>query len=326
MQSFEQQLSSWKLQSGFGGEARRLETMWEFLAEHLFNDYEPDAALKGHSPVFRRRLGAWIDGCAQEEDRRTLFRLVDHLVFIGRHEMVALQQSALRSKVIPWLIEQVGIDPMDPDYDAQVAKALRATIFCPLTDSMRINAFFHVNGLVGQRLRPDFSSLAKLGDVKKVKEHLAADETKYLVLLEDFVGSGNQVSDALEFAALQLGVPVAAVPLVICHTGDERIGHLSSTLQNLHYAPVLVLAQHLFVHQHPLGGEPPYFGDLRQTINATQRQVLGRRARRSTHLTAYGRDSTGGLVVLYSNTPNNSVLLLHQATESWRPLFRRSGR
>ena len=58
---------------------------------------------------------------------------------------------------------------------------------------MRINAFYHLNNISGTSYRPDWLSLAKFGDRKAIADFLAAGGIERIVLLEDFVGSGDFV-------------------------------------------------------------------------------------------------------------------------------------
>ena len=292
-QSFKDQLSSWKVNSENRREVVRLDEAWDFLGEKLFAEYEP-----GLAPTFSARD------------------------FFSRDDMAALQISALRTQVVPWLVQQKGIDLMSGSFEEEVRRALEETCFCPLTDSMRINAFFHVNGLQEQKLRPDFVSLSQLGDIQKIKQHFAATNTSRLVLLEDFVGSGRQTGAAIEFAATQLGMPVLVVPLVICPTGHGEFVKLASKHAALTYAPVVALDRELFLSDTARTQEPTFFRRLRGIVESTRDRVCYDAAD-----SQYGYDKTGGLVVLFSNTPNNSLLILHRTKwPSWRALFPRAGR
>ena len=42
--------------------------------------------------------------------------------------------------------------------------------------------------------------------------------------------------------------------------------------------------------------------------------------------TPFGYKRTGGLVVMHSNTPDNSLPVIHHESDTWAPIFKRHSR
>jgi hypothetical protein len=109
------------------------------LEVELYSEYEPT---KGPYPDFWNRLEKWVDNAKTETDQQNLFRLMRHVFFVGPRELDSLYRVAFNSHVARWLIEKKNIKLDDPDASEKLRDAVRHTWFCPLTDSMRINAFY----------------------------------------------------------------------------------------------------------------------------------------------------------------------------------------
>jgi hypothetical protein len=214
------------------------------------------------------------------------------------------------------------------------------TWFCPVTDSFRVNAFFHVNNLAaGANLRPDWHSLLELGDVDKIDAYCASNNIKRLVLLEDFVGGGSQSLCAVRFAATKVhDLQVLFVPLVICPKGVVSARQLEAELcaqraGALRYEAAMELPNDAFLtlSQSPYVEPNPYINALRDLINTSYPKVSGGRLPGPKPYDPFGfpcSDPTGGLVVMYSNTPDNTLPLIHwhPPENTWHPIFPRHSR
>lgn len=324
-----QAIGTWtRLQEPVGGRFRRLEGAWRFYAKQLFDHYEPLAS--GHSnenPIFDERLLSWLSNCPSENDQKTLYELVDHLFFVGPREFESLYSAALHKSIVPWLAELASIKLDATNYDALIKRELKKTLICPITDSLRINAFYHVCKLEKRDLRPDLRTLIELGDDGKIERFLERENVSQIVLLEDFVGTGTQAKKAVVRAALRLKRPILFVPLLICPSGKRVFELLVRKYSMFHFSPVICLPDSIFVGETPVAGEPQYFSDIRNLAVSTKDAVIGPKPNaRAKSMSPFGYAKTGGLVVTHANTPNNTLLMLHRSSATWHALFPRSKR
>jgi hypothetical protein len=286
----------------------------EWLGRKLYQDYEPN-----EYESFDERFGKWVANVDSDRDRRSLFNLLDHIFFVGRREFEALCRAAYNGEILRWIIDRVDAPIDAPDTNEIIREAVGRTWFCPITDSMRINAFLKVNQLEGQSHRPDWRSLARFADPEKVRRYMDASKLDRVVLLEDFVGSGTQMKSAAEFAAETSDrVPFLIVPLICCPKGVEVGERLKAEYANFHFSPVLEISDRLLLREEPREGEPAAFSEARSlTLNVRDRFDARNAAE------PFGFKSTGALVVMYSNCPNNTVALIHNESEHWKALFPR---
>lgn len=306
------------------------------LERWLYKSYEPNKFADGD---FEQRLIKWIGNVSSDDDKQVLLRLLVELFYLGPVEFEELYRCAYQGPVARWLIDIEGIDICAADAQKKLVAAARDTWFCPVTDSFRVNAFFHINNLAaGGSLRPDWRSLHALGEVGKIQRYCASQKVKRLVLLEDFVGGGSQSLSAVEFAAMSLpNIAVLFVPLVICPDGASNARDMCNavnarTPNKLRFEPVMALPSNAFLTRTvaPAHLDGPLLRRLREIIDSTYPQVCGG-AISGKPYDAYGFPPikpTGGLVVMYSNTPDNTLPLVHwrPQSNSWEPVFPRHSR
>lgn len=308
------------------------------LERWLFKSYEPN---KFNNGDFWVRFEKWLTNVADDDEKRTLFRLVVELLYLGPVEFEELYRCAYQGPIARWLIDLEKIDIFADDAQDRLELAARETWFCPVTDSFRINAFFHVNNLAaGVNHRPDWHSLLELGCPTKIGDFCAKQNIKRLVLLEDFVGGGSQSLAAVRYAAtLACRLEVLFVPLVICPDGVSAAHGLEQELcasrpNSLRYEAILELPEDAFLTrtQSPFGVSDEHMKKLRKLIDDTYPKVSGGvSAAGMKPYDPFGYPAskpTGGLVVMYSNTPDNTLPLVHwrPAANSWDPVFPRHSR
>jgi hypothetical protein len=292
--------------------------------EKLFDDYEP---AKG-AERFAERLKKWLSNVDTEAERRVLFRLLEHLYYVDQREFDVLYQQAFRTHVMWWLHDSIT-EILTADAGTRLDKALAETWFCPITDSFQIARFHHINGLRGKDLRPDWRTLVRLGDPQKIRDYMEANGLRRLVLLEDFVGSGRQASAALRHAA-SLGrspgdIPVLVVPMVIAPGGNDCLRGIAGEFENhVTFAPMVILGSETVISPVPSNGEPAFFADIRPLLADWQALVDAKGPDEETRVFGFGK--TGAAVAMYSNTPNNSLPVLHHESSTWSPLFPRAKR
>lgn len=288
----------------------RDQLLW--LRQHHFDVYEPDSMRD-----FDDRLVDWLLNVDDERDRRAMFGLLAHLFFVAKPQFLALCRSTFHDSVVRWLIDLEGIPVVAPDIGARLDAATRTTWFCPVTDSMNVNSFLKVNKIVGNDVRGDWRSYELVGDPERLREHVAEQGIKRIVLLEDFVGSGDQMSTSVIWARRTLpDIPILLAPLICCPDGVERGRRLSET-RDITFAPTLELREELFLLPDPTPGEPAVFAEVRALTHRLADR-LG-----DWEEEPFGHSSTGAILATFANCPDNTLAIVHEQNASWKPLFPR---
>jgi len=301
----------------------------EYLHDKRYYQYLPTV---GPFPGFFERLSQWIAQVDSPLMQKALLNLVPYILFVGQEEFALLYRAAFRGPITRWLCSVANVDLESPDASQLIStELLEHTWYCPITDSMNINAFHHVNRIERVQARPDWASLARFGNKDKIHEFMQKKGLSRLVLLEDFVGTGTQMRKAVEFAATQLpDVPILLCPLIVADKGNSVGNSLPSKYSNLLFKPVFTLRSHhgAFIS--------PHHKDQRAQWHRILRIVGNLSARLADRIFPqgfppdwgpWGYKDSGTIVVMYSNTPNNSVPMLHvDGGDHWTALFPRSKR
>jgi hypothetical protein len=185
---------------------------------------------------------------------------------------------------------------------------------------MRINQFYHVNHVnSSHEFRPDWRSLRKFGDPEKIRKYIKANDVKYIVLLEDFVGSATQSWKALKFASeLDQNIKVLFVPLIIYEKGIKKIENEMNGFANFTLSPVLVVGKDGYIPQNSDSYETEETPAFRKIIENSEPIYDNKK---------FGYEHMGCLLVMYTNTPTNSLPLIHyESKDIWIPLFNRHHR
>lgn len=303
------------------GDIGDLDASYSFMVDHYWSRYEPSLNAEDS---FRVRLERWIFSVYTPEDRLALFRSLQQVQYFSREEIEALCQAAFNEHVVPWLVarEHIRLDAWDAPESLRVA--VGQCWFCPVTDSMPISSFCHLNGLTGRDHRPDWRSIAEFADLARMNAYIKKHNIRRLVLLEDFVGSGDQFADAIKFAdRLDTSVEILAIPLIVCPKGDARLTTLANQSSRVFVSPVLRLNALDFVARNPAANERTELSSIRALANSTEFAVKGDQR---TYRGAFGHKDTGALVVMHSNAPDNTLPLFQRSTDIWHPPFPRSSR
>lgn len=326
MNRLEERLQEWILTDLDSSDLIQANARIVKFAEVLYPEYEPT---RGPYPDFWQRLEKWLNNVSDEADQKVLFKLVPQLLFIGPRELDSLYRVAYRNTFVRWIIDELALDVRGMDLDNRIAAAVKSTWFCPITDSMRINAFYHLNRIAGRDFRPDWRSLDSFGSEDKIRAFMADEGITRLVLLEDFVGTGSQIHDAIRFAGqLRPSIPILVVPLLMCPAASATVRLLEGQYPHITFEPALVLREDDFIVDPPLPTENELFAAVRRIATATFDQLkVGLTSQELGQLYApLGFRSTGGTVVLYTNCPDNTLPLVHCRSDEWRPLFPRASR
>lgn len=299
------------------------------MARRLYSEYEPT---RGPYPDFWHRLENWLNNLPEESRQQALFRLLPHLFFVGPRELDSLYRVAFNNQIACWLIDELQIRLNDPKASGLLKQGVADTWFCPITDSMRINAFYHFNHLEGRDYRPDWRSLLKFGSVEKISAYISSRGIKRIVLLEDFVGDGGQIRKAVEWAAREFAkqVSMLVVPLLLCPSGLSFGSEIEGKYSHVRFSPCMLLPSSDFISKTRRAGEPPLFGELREICidveNRLKEGFEGEQLKKIAKYIPLGWDKMGALIVLYTNCPNNSLPIIFHQSPRWTPLFPRSAR
>lgn len=304
--------------------AADLKRLYERQAEFLFGQYEP---IKGQPDKngldFLQRLENWLNCFEDPEDKWAAFRTLRYFLFIGLAETEEMYRCAVQKHFLPWLIDRAKLDIFSPRFNKDLAKEIRKCWPCPISDSLRINSLLHCTGLGSQETRPDWYSLAQLGDKNRIKKYVKHNEIDVLLLFEDFVGSGSQCEKTIRFALEAFDGVIFFSPLMICAPGDEKVRALVQDANGrLVYAPVVVLSHECLIKESAIMGEPASFEALRGAM------VRGyKKANVRMNGGAFGYGGVGCLYSSYSNCPNNAPPIYHMNVKGWNaPLFPRRSR
>jgi len=298
----------------------------EHLAEYLFNNYEPCQA--AGQLEFTDRLRNWLDSADLDEDQQKLFQLIPRIFFIGPREFDSLYETAFNGPVARWVVDQVGVLLDDLLIKEKVYAAVDETWFCGITDSCQISKFYHINNIEGADLRSDWRTLEKTQSAQWVEQYMRRNAFRRVVLLEDFVGSGSQMLDAVNFAAtLPATCQILLCPLIVCPTGVRTGRYLESIHSNLTFSPVLELPEAIFISQIATSGEPKLHREVREVIIRLHSIIMGSNLGTDKDHGPYGFNDTGGLTVMHTNCPDNTLPIIHSNSDGpWAALFPRSSR
>ena len=184
------------------GDFARIRSLTDFLEQVLYAEYEPvEVAAQGEFGV---RLAEWIGSAQCEADRRALYLLLGRLVFLGRDQMKAGYRTAYSRNIASWLIDVEGLSFFGEDTEARLNNAVKETAFTEITDSFRLGDFLRWNNIVGRGMRFTWLQHLPTWDASAFMQNVMYSgggvRRRNLVLLEDFVGSGSQMEQAVNLA------------------------------------------------------------------------------------------------------------------------------
>ena len=311
-----------------------------FLERTKFNPYVPTLYSR-HPSAFAERFYRWLNNPnLNSTQKRNLFEFAHCIAFFSFDDFATMFQNAFSGPISRWCMSQAGIH-LDEQAEWQNRldqERFSHTWFCPITDSLLISVFHHVNEIEGKDRKPAFRELKHFGDVDKINKHIRAKGYKRIVLLEDFVGTGGQSFKTVEWAVRTLKLPVMFCPMIIATEGATQYRQLKETLDlerinspslsEFNFEAVFELGCDCFVHSADTV-QDSLFDRVRTLAKEIHTHLLGSQEECKEGAFGFWNDESpqkGATVVMFSNTPNNSLSLLWHGAEAWTPLFPRVAR
>jgi hypothetical protein len=306
-----------------------------FRSEKSFETFLPAS---GPEKRFETRLINWLNNLDNVSQQSLLFRLVPDIYFFNEDEFNSLCRAAYNDIILNWLIDihSDTLNILDENLQDKLKEEITHTWFCSVTDSMNIANFCHINKIHGNSHRPNWRDFSWFADMDKVKNYIKEFNIRQIVLLEDFIGSGDQfvkkepkncstILDCINY--IQNEYKFLIVPLVICPKGQYNITNNIKELKNVKLNPVVVLSDECFINADVIvrmqtsdENKKKYYQDLYNLLQVIHKNVKFNGG-------PFGYKQTGSLVVLYTNCPNNTIPLIHEDKENkWRSLFPRVDR
>ena len=320
------------------------ETILNELDYHAVRDWRVylPAEHPSYNTSYMERLAAWIGNLTDEDDQKLLMEYALHISFFSHDDFTALYRTAMDREITRWVASQIGVR-LEPAGGQALNNEVRKYIhhhtwFCPVTDSMDINEFYKVNHLKGVGHRPGFATLQMLAEKSATKDTMLASNVihymanpsldpqnpslplKYLVLLEDIVGSGSQCLDAVRWAVANLGKPVLFVPLILCPNGAKVLRDEAQQSNGLlTVCPVVELRRSDLLGSERNGEQGWQMAEMVEDL------AVRCSANVAFNYPPFGYNDTGCSLVTFSNTPDNTLPMIHDnaRTGNWIPLFPR---
>lgn len=170
-------------------------------------------------------------------------------------------------------------------------------------DSMMYK-FRHANNMAGSRYSELFIYRSDI-----IRERLGPEDT--VVLVDDFVGTGNQVRDSWKKYFGELLASVGNIYLVVIAARLKAVDLISDETQ-------LELIPHVLLEE-----SENVFGDECQQFDKKEKEALLRYCETAHRGNPRGYGNCGLLIVFSHTCPNDSIPILHVENERWEGLFRR---
>lgn len=311
------------------GGFRKLREELEYLDRVKYERYVPTLYSK-HPITFFERLHAWLDNALlSDEDKRHLFEFASHLAFFSFDDFVAMFRSAFAGPVSRWCINIAGIRLDQPGWMKRLDnERFEKTWYCPVTDSLLISVFHHANSISGKERRPAFRELKYFSDANKINNYLNKKKIARVVLLEDCVCTGDQCFNTVKWAVDNLGVPILFCPMIIADEAVQRFLDFKLSLPEpgfFEINPVFKLGADCFLLRSD-GPSPQLYEHVRALAERVHAELAKEGQAPKEGALGYWNEASrekGATIVLFSNTPNNTVSLVHHDSRLWKPLFPR---
>ncbi|WP_417375552.1 hypothetical protein [Gimesia maris] len=293
-------IRSWIFSSGNKDQIDFNESLLRFLGEWHYFEYQPFPE-KGN---FWERLGSWLkeipDCDTKTEDQQALFNAVPRLLFAAEGDLISMYRAAYEGPILRWLLDTENLSLDESDLQTKIANAKHETWFGSLA-GMDINTFCRVNEIYGQSFRPEFRFVTKFCSTKKLSNWLKVKKYSKIVVVEDMIGTGDQLKEAISSLTRLKEFQILLVPLFIAPAGWTVAKKLMKYKRNKHIkcTPMVILPDACLIQDTPHPQEGDEITELREVI---QRHDYGR--------LGWG-NKYGTLMLSYLNCPDNVPPIIH---------------
>lgn len=292
------------------------------LRDDLYAQYQPFT----EKPDYADRLFSWVNHATSVRDKKLLFELASWLLFVGSEEMISLYRSSYTGNITRWVIDEANVDITTVDAAEAIEEAFKRTFFGSIA-GMDMGTYCRVNGIQGQSFRPDFREHGCIGDPDSLRRYLRANNYERIVAVEDYVGTGTQMREAVVYLSRLTDFPTLLCPMLVASEGLKAGNELAAKHSHVKFDSLFPLPAEAAVPQSPSASskEPRFIVELRQFISRIWPQVHGTKSTQRLY-GPFGFGDTGSLLLTYLNCPDNVPPIIHHKSETWQPLFQRSSR
>lgn len=309
-----------------GASFSALHQQLRFLARSRFDKY-----LVAADRDFEARLAIWINQVAVEADQRTMAEFASSLSFIGEDETAALGHSAFNGPITRWVIDQCKLDLRSPDFErALIKKRGKLTRYIAATDSMPIHEFYKITKTTSHSEKFNLKAFWKTNTMDALAREFQGDqEIERVVILEDFVGSGEQTLKMIKRWLSIFKKPTLFCPLIICPEGVREYSALPANFCHFSFHPVVSVSDSELLNANTQCALTSHDSVLKPLIEKLHKQVVGDASTHPPPYTPFGfppPHGTGCRLVLRGNVPDNALPVIHYNSSGWSPLFPRKPR
>jgi hypothetical protein len=312
----------WTRRTGTNQHLLDVLALLELLASELYVHYQPFP----EKPPFLDRLASWLACTPRDVDQRLLFEFVPWLLFVGPREMDSMYRAAFTGPIMRWIVEQSNVSLSQPAFSQSVSDSLKRTYVGSMA-GMDIGTFCRVNNIVGQTYRCDFRALAEVGSVTAFRDYLRDNNYERIIAVEDYVGTGSQMSEAVVFLRQLTSFPVLLCPIIVANAGNKLGAKIQRAESHITYSPQFITPSATYIPKtaNKKAPEPQCFRKMRNLLTRLWGIVRGTVPTQPLY-SPFGFGDVGSLVLTFLNCPDNVPPLLHHKSDSWDPLFMRSSR
>lgn len=230
-----------------------------------------------------------------EQDRDTAARVLDVVDFFGSDRISTVLRNGLHS--IPGWSQKKSERKGEWRFAAYAASAGESG------DSM-LHSFRLANGLDSKAHNKMFIHPSQI-----VLEKLGPDDT--LVFVDDFVGTGKQVCDTWHETINELVIGIGRVFLLVVAATKEAVKKVKDETDMR------------LIPSHTLGPSDNLFSPQCKHFSEDEKASILEYNKLVDEKNPHGFGKCGLVVVFQHRCPNNTIPILHAATEGWSGLFPR---
>lgn len=312
-------IGEWTSRSGLTQKFSQTRDLLTFLQGQLYNQFQPGTG----EPPFVERLETWVQNVSDPEDQQQLFSFVPWLLFVGQEEMKCMYQAAMTGPIARWIIDHAKLSLDDPDIGDKFSQAVKRTYFGSIAN-MDISSFLRINSIEGQSTRVAYRDQSIVGDAMAFKQSTV--EYDRFVAIEDMVGTGGQMQEAVPFLKKVHPKPVLICPLIVAQAGVKawKLG-VQHELEHATFSPLFVIPENACLPKKLPADHLGELSQMHKIAKTTWTQVKGSNPSPAL-FGPFGCGEFGSLVLSYFNCPDNVPPFIHHASDTWSALFPRNSR